>query len=534
MIVLVVISQDLDVKKITPWLLGINFTIALFSINFTFFGYQLSKYKPIYSRISNRQWFNIILLLSVPFVPLFAYLLVPEYFGVIAIWIMPILIFSAIDNSFLTGKYLTPKKYVVDSISDNSISQYLNNLTKEILVEVEEHKRYLDNREKYQLPIHASHFEPSTLGLEEKDIWDSLAIVNKLAIENSDYAVFRQTLSAILKLVFKFYAFDFSGEDSYRVKDGVRFVAKNRFRSILIHVIESDKSGIFLQSLSGELCDFLMKDDVISKPCSEMTRAIASDLIWVGNKMLESKSIVEPIKVLNTLHRVVEISIYEMENSATKTKTKFEELDDINIKKYAYDIKELGVTALKTGNSHFAYRCMESLSYLGCNAAKLQSTETVVGVLESLVQLGRMARNLNTGCFWSHCIVPLEGHAEEFIGHILTWLVQKNDPNGCFYMKYYAEQALSRLKGTKCLIRVSQGDKYVIRVEELTQDGKTVPHIEYESSAYGHSGSCDYSDFTNLKEHVLRGFGSGSPARIIRGPLMPLGLGELEYVETDD
>ncbi len=531
MIILVAVSHGVNVDQITPWLLGVNFTIALFSINFTFFGYQLSKYKPIYSRISTRQWLNITLLLSLPFIPLFAYLIVPDYFGILAIWIMPVLMFSAIDNSNLTGKYLTPKNYIIDSVSDNSVSQYLEKLTTAILIEVEEHKRYLDDRKKYQLPIHASNFEPSILGLEKKDIWDSLAVVSKLAVENNDYAVFRQSLSSILRLVVRFYAFEFSGKDSYRINSGIRFVAKNRFRSILIHTIENDKSGIYLQVLSSELCDFLMKDDAINKPCSEMTRAIASDLIWVANKMLESRSIVEPIKILNTLHRVAENSIYELANPDTKVK--FEELDDINIKKYAYDIKKLGVIALEAGNSHYAYRCMESLSYLGCNAAKLQSMETIVGVLESLVHLGRVARNLKTGCFWSHCIVPLEGHAEEFIGHILTWLVQKTDSRGSFYMKYYAEQALSRLRGVKSLIKVSKGENYQIQIEDLIRDGESVPHVEYESSAYGNSGICDYSDFTNLKEHILRGLGSEGSARIIRGPLIPLDLGTLENVETD-
>jgi len=54
-------SLNINVQKITPWLLGINFTIAVFSVNFTFFGYQLSKYKAIYSKITSRQWINIVI-----------------------------------------------------------------------------------------------------------------------------------------------------------------------------------------------------------------------------------------------------------------------------------------------------------------------------------------------------------------------------------------------------------------------------------------------------------------------------------------
>jgi hypothetical protein len=131
------------------------------------------------------------------------------------------------------------------------------------------------------------------------------------------------------------------------------------------------------------------------------------------------------IKILNTIHRVIEINIYKMENDASNDGV--EQLDKYNISAYAYDIKALGVSALNNGNSHFSHRCMESLSYLGCNAAKLKSTQTVVAVFESIVHLGRLAWSLKIGCFWSRCLIPAESHAEEFMGHILTWLVNDID-----------------------------------------------------------------------------------------------------------
>ena len=98
-LLLVIGSFGLNLEKITPWLLGINFTIAIFSVNFTFFGYQLSKYKAIYSEITKRQWFNITTLLVLPFIPLICFLVVPDYFGRTALWTLPILMFSAIDKS---------------------------------------------------------------------------------------------------------------------------------------------------------------------------------------------------------------------------------------------------------------------------------------------------------------------------------------------------------------------------------------------------------------------------------------------------
>lgn len=523
MVFLIVASSDVDVQKITPWLLGINFTIAIFSINSTFFGYQLSKYKAIYSSITKRQWFNIIALLCLPFLPLISFLITPEYFGKIALWILPVLVFSSIDNASLTAKYLSPNKFIDDSINNSAISRYLDLLAKEIKQEVDEHQHYLDDRGKYQIPTHAYDFEPSILGLEPNDIWDSITVITNLSIENNDYPVFRQSLSAILKLIVGFYSFKYEGKDTYKIDSGIKFIARNRLRSIITNIIQNDKSGIFLQSLSSELCNFLMKDEALNKPCSDMTRSIASDSVWVGKKMLESHAVIEPIKILNTIHRVIEINIYKMESEDSGDS--LEQIDKYNISAYAYDIKELGVSALNNGNSHFAYRCMESLSYLGCNAAKLKSTQTVVAVFESIVHLGRLAKNLKIGCFWSRCLIPAESHAEEFMGHILTWLVQDINSDGKFFMKEYAEQSYSRLRGVKCIIKPKPNSNPCFWIEELEKNGEKITHIEYESGMYGYGGESDYSDLSNLKEYVLHGVGSESSSMVFHSTPVPLNLG---------
>jgi len=442
---LVVGSLDADVERITPWLLGINFTLAIFSINFTFFGHQLSKYKAIYSNISKRQWLNIVVLMILPFVPLVCFLIVPEYFGRIALWIMPVLILSAIDNAILTAKYLSPNQFIKENITQNSVSSYLTLLSKDIKKEVSEHQNYLDNRDKIQIPTHAYDYEPTILGTESNDTWDVITVITISSVENNDYPVFRKSIGAVLELVIAFYSFKSESEDGYRIESGIRSIARNRLRTIINRIVDSDKNGIFLQSLSNELCELLANRDILEKPCSSLTRVIASGAVWVGQEMLKSDSVVDPLKVLNTLHRVVELNIYTY--GTEDAKDSGNQLDEYNISMYAYDLKDLGVTAINSENFHFAYRCMESLSYLGCNAAKLKSTQTVVAVFESIVQLGRVARNKNIGCFWSRCLIPAESHAEEFIGHILTWLVQDIESSGNFYMKEYAEQAYSRLRG---------------------------------------------------------------------------------------
>jgi len=525
---LIIGSIGVDIKDITPWLLGINFAIAFFSVNFTFFGYQLSKYKAIYTEVTTRQWINISALLILPFLPLICFLITPDWFGLTALWILPVLIISAIDNAKLTAEYLDPNKFISNLMKGGKTSQYLNSISNIVRIEVKEHNSYLSDRDKFQIPVHAYDFEPTTLGIESNDLWDSIALITKLSIENDDYPVFRSSLKTMLKLTEQFYEFipDSKGDDDYKVAEGMKAIARKRLRSIISSVIDLDRNGIFLQSLSSELCNFLIKEDMLKRPCSSIARAIASDAVWIGSKALETQSLIMPLKTLNTIHRVIELGIHHLETADTDESRK--SIDEYNISSYAYDIETLGLAALRHDSPNFAYRCMETLSYLGCNAAKLKSTDTVTVVLESIVQMGRTAKHLKVGCFWTRCLIPIESHAEEFMGHILTWLVQDYSVNGGFYMKEHTEQAYSRLRGVQCVIRpkTKLGPKFWI--EELKDDGDSIPHIERESGMWGYDGQIDYSDFSNLKDYVLYGISPDSDSQIIRTAPIPLQLSENE------
>ena len=503
-LLLIVGSINVNVEKITPWLLGINFTFAIFSINFTFFGHQLSKYKPLYDSITSRQWLNIIVLMSLPFIPLFTFLIAPEYFGKFALWVLPIIFWSAIDNAKLTLGYLSPKKYIKNTIVPSIISKYLSSLSNEVNKEVKTHQLYLENKDKFQIPTHAWEFEPTILGNKENDLWDSMAIIIKLSIENNDYPVFRQSISAIIVLLISSYEFKFKEKDNYRVNIGVQKIARNRLRSIINLIENEDKEGIYLLSFSNELCSFLMSEKALESPLSEMVSAVVSDVTWIGRRLLEAENAIEPMKILNTIHAVVELSVHKIEISDQNNISN--SLDKYNIAGYAHLIKSLAISALGTKNAHFSYRCMESLSYLGCNAAKQKSRQTVASTLESLVQVGRVAKSKNLGCFWSRCIIPIESHAEEFMGHILTWLVRDIDDNGHFFLKGCAEQAYSRIRGISCTISPDPKFNPKFWIHEELDNGKLIKHVEHESGMYGYEGSFDYSDFSNLKEYILRDF----------------------------
>lgn len=504
----IVSSTKSDIGTITPWLLGINFTLALFSVNFTFFGHQLSKYKAIYHSVAPRQWINIAILLCVPFLPLASYLVFPEYFGTIALWCLPVLLFSAIDNALLTKRYLSPVQYIHSCLTEKAVARYLTGVTQEVTKELAQHRAYTENRNSnFKVPNHALSFQCTVLGLAPIDLWDNLTVVVKLSIENNDYPVFRKTSDAALKLLFSFYLYAGKCDDN-SIADGIQDVARARFRSIVTSVADFDKEGIFLQTLSNQLCNFLLTEKALKSPLAKITTAVASDVIWIGTRMLAAQESTQPIKILNTIHYFTEMSIQALENldkSSDTVSNALINIDKHNLTFYVYKIETLGKSAFNSDNSHFAYRCMETLSYLGCNAAKLQSQHTVVAVLESLVQLGRLGRKLGIGCFWTRCLIPVESHAEEFMGHILTWLVQNLSPDGKFFMKGYIEQAFSRLRGYKCAITPVVESNPRFWLKDIMENGEKVPHIEIQHGMFGYGGQVDYSDYTDLKDFVLYG-----------------------------
>lgn len=499
---LVIGSRGIDVSKITPWLLGINFTVAFFSINFTFFGYQLSKYKALYQHITSRQWFNIFTIIALPFLPVITLLISEKIFGLIALWILPVLCWSAIDNAQLTLKYLSPDEYLKRNFNGDNIKQYIKRLKKEVEKESGAHQKYLDNKDKFQIPSHAFDFKPGILGCPKNDLWDSITVIIKLSIENNDYPVFRKSVTSTLELLKEFYRFDSGGESGYKINGAIQHIARNRLRSIISRINSDDKELIFLQSLSNELCSFLMEDYALEDSLSDITSSVASDVVMISKTIMHSENSFEPIKALNTIHAVIELSIYRLENNNSGDIKNT--VDRYNISFYAFLIQSLAIEALKTENTHFAYRCMETLSYLGCNAAKHKARTTVAATFESLAQIARVARSKNAGCFWSRCIIPIEKHAEEFLGHILTWCIQDINKDGKFFLKSAAEQTYSRIRGIECSIKPISNYSPAFWINQVKDEkGEYKPHIETLLGAHGYGGSIDYSDYSCLQEYKL-------------------------------
>lgn len=504
-ILLIVLAKGKDLSNISHWLLGINFIFAAFSINFSFFGYQLSRYKSIFQEVTKRQWFNIVVLLTLPFIPLILFLIAPSYFAHMALVLLPIVVLSSVDNALLTKAYLDPLTHLSNKLTPEAIDEYLRELYGEIEVEVTAHNKYLRNRDKFQIPAHEWSFKTDLLGRRKNDLWDMVSTVLKRAVENSDYPVFQSALDQAIKLLLATYRFASQKKDDYSELGGLQSVSRHRFRGLSHWVLENDAEGIYIESWANRLCAFLRTPDALGNPLEGLTEGIVSDITYIASIMISGRKSQEPIKILNTIHVVMELAIHQIESDEKAGKDRV--LDQYNIAGYARLIQSLGRDAIYAKKTHYVYRCMETLSYLGCNSAKIHSRQTVVACFEALVQFGRVCRKEGIGCFWSHCIIPLHLHAEEFMGHILTWLVRDLKEDGSFTLKACTEQAYSRLRGYECRIvpKANTNPKFWIE-ENRDKDENPVPHVESLSGMYGYDGRVDYSQQDDLTEYRLLEF----------------------------
>lgn len=504
-IILIALGSGKDLSGISSWLLGINFTFAVFSINFTFFGYQLSRYKSILERVTGRQWFNIAVLLTLPFIPLIVFLVSQEYFVLSALILLPIIVWSSIDNAFLTRNYLDPLVHLGNELTDTKINKYLDELYKSVENEVVAHKKYLENLKTFQIPAHEWSFQTDLLGLKKNDLWDKVATVLKHSVENNDHPIYQSALDYAMKLLLATYRYESRKKDDYRERGGLQSLSRHRFRGLSYWVLENDAEGIYIEAWANRLCAFLKSSEALSDPLGGLTEGVMSDITYIGSIMLGSQKSQDPMKILNTIHAVIELSIHQIDSDEKDGKDRF--LDKHNIAGYAHLIQSLGKDAINARRIHFVYRCMETLSYLGCNSAKIHSRQSVVACFEALVRLGRTCRKEGIGCFWSHCIIPLHLHAEEFMGHILTWLVRDLKEDGSFTLKSCAELAYSRLRGFKCEIVPKANLNPKFWIEDIRDgDGNLVPHVESLSGMYGYGGEVDYSQQDDLTEYHLLDF----------------------------
>lgn len=488
-----------NLMAISSWLFAINFSYAAFSINFTFFGTEFSKYKILKNDIKPRQWFNIWLCLVLPLLLPVIYLVNVKYFHFFSLWLLPVVLFSSLDNAWSTWKELNPREYIARSFSNEIFGSYLQKLFTQIEIEVKEFESYIKNEKSDASPFSTFKFSPTSIGLKNEDIWDKLIELLNTARTNQDHITFTKTFNKILELAELSFSTKLGSNDQYNERSGLGTISRKRIQSIVISTYKDDSGGLFTEVISTVLIKEMMSDKCRKNPLSDYSSLASSNLFWLSSRHLEDHSESLPLNVLRCFHSFAELSIKKIKEGNSDMAV----VDEHNISSYALYIKSLCQKAIEVREEHFIYRCIEALGFLGCNSAKQDSVPTTLACLESLAQIGRETRANSLNCFDRKCIIPFHSHAEENIGHIATWAVGNNS-NAIIFGGII--QAVSRLRGVVCKVDPQKGGNPVFWISEEVKGDKKVPHIESLGGIYGYTGKIDYSDLNNLAEYKLEGF----------------------------
>lgn len=490
----------MDNKIEISWIIGLAFTLSLFSVNFTFFSYNLSKYKNLIDKISLYQWVRIVFLICIPVLLVgLSIFLYDVWVYNMAVWSLPIIILLGWWNSISISRKINPLLWIGKITDQKKLENYICSLSNLLIEEKKKSKEILsDLRDSAQIASSPFDFKSVVISVGKDDVWDNLASVTQLIISNDDYEIFKKIINeahVVLEKLIKL--FDENHKDD-NIKHDFIECCKNRFSLFLNDTYINSKNKIYTDFINNFISEKLRKFDISKENLSIFYYCkIAAQLI----KKSINNNDNDALFLISTLNIAAEI--YGVNNKKDKFRDTYYCVvaDIINL------MKGIASQYIDKNNSHIVYKTMKMISYIGCNAVKRNDYYAIVASFETLAQLGRECRAANIKCFWHKCMIPIHIHAEEFMSFILSWLFEKSEDIENFECKNIAEAAYSRLRGFECEIIYDDKYKYYSQwINFKTNDlGEKIPYVESESGMYGYGAIIDYSDYTELQEYNLIG-----------------------------
>jgi hypothetical protein len=485
------------------WILSANFAAAFFAINFAFIGYNLSPYSKLWRRLSWSHWVLILLLLSLPTLPIIALLLQPDWVWSAAVAISPWVTFLSAVTYFMTGDLIDPRRVLKVEYTSKAISGYCWKLAATIEEDSKQQKaaNVLPIGEQ---PMHMSDYRPNVIEAKHEPLWDRLMIVFSVAIDAHDYEVFEIAFDRAFAVYKELLRARDTGES--RVAQGLQYVAERRFKSLLVMVGKSSSDRIFMEAINSRLCVELTSAESLRAFKEKLPMSIMGMLEAICRDALVGGKDYDALKSLNAIHTFTGVAAAEARKNQADFLAPFSVAAPIDV------IKRIGSYAVTAGDVDALYRCLEALEWLGCGIAARcgkpdhREEEPLKACISSLVQLGREARHKKLQCFWERCILPPHIHAEEKMGSILNLLEQipaRNDDEQ-FFLEGTITEAYSRIRGFMCRIEPDKSfnPKFWI-IDEKDKSGKPVPCTTSMMGGKGYNWTIDYSDVAELKEYTL-------------------------------
>lgn len=405
------------------------------------------------------------------------------------------MVYLGILNYRIASAALSPIDYIGKIFDRNSLMIYLNIIEGEIELsnrEFEETRRgHIKN-----LPVNLFSRPPITGGAD--NFFGKFIQIIELTIKNKDQSTYNFALDTYLQ------NFQFLLGSNSKASGEVKSVAQNQFSLLVRVIIEASGEHYFLEIFAEKLYKILLGEGAQRGPFDSKINSIASALEVISVASFESKAKIDIKKLLHTMH----LFILKVFNELLGKEN--ESLNLYNFSIFIDVVKRIGLKAIKHDQFFVLYTAMESICYLGCHFAKNKNEQSVLTCLNALVQMGRTSKSSGMQCFWDRCLHPPHIHAEEFLGHIMTWAVAHKDGDR-FFLQGGFEGAYSRIRGYEVDIIPKAALNPVFWVEDVKDaEGNKTPWVESVHGMYGYYSELDYSDFDNLKQYVLHNYGGGS------------------------
>ncbi|MDF2520978.1 MAG: hypothetical protein K0R84_1606 [Clostridia bacterium] len=489
-IILGVWGWHASLDKYEPALLTIEVTIAIFAVNFSFLEYQFSPYRAVLRSISRIQIAASVTVLLIALAPLISLVFDKSWTPTIALVTIPILAYATVALTMVSRHEANPMTLINKMCSKQTINQFLCSYSKDAEILLDELNK-MELTKPADMPTHEWNVR-ITPNPRLEDPFNILASLGLASIQSSDIYTFANTVTRMLE------AIEWAGEKKradgkvpgYKVDSVIALHSHQSLIRISVASFELDKSGTFATKYLEICALFVSNQSVRMRQTSNVVVGVMNTMIDVAKKLMQNG------KTDSALIPVI-VSRQSAQKGIDSLPTDvflFEE----HLSYLPNAIKSLGQEAIKLGNTDFLYRCLDSLSWLGCSTVKNNSHYIGLECLQGLIQLGRESRAANLECFWSHCSLLPADHAYERIYWMLTWVLSLAQDKRENWLDSISE-ALSRLSGTSksVSIKISDNGKETLLV---TDSGE--PHsVTYNDN--GRVRTMDYSDISFMKELKL-------------------------------
>jgi len=485
-------------KRLAPALVGLTMALAVFAINFSFVAFQLAPYRHLHQGPSRRHLTASVMLVVLALAPLLGSFCGTASTGELAAAATPILAFSAVFLVAFALREAEPDQILASQASDSALESFAKRFGFAVRQQVKELKRLdfeadLPRDERLPPPMHEifHRVPPPPLRNDPLDVCVRAA---EAALGNDDATVFTPAVERLIAIAMELRTHPFATSQEVEGSQ-LATAAEMHGAAAIDRVIELLNTAEGRASLADRFIEIVARHVRESGFEGRATSEEVGKLFMAGVAVAEAQ--IEKGRSSTGVIGLLVAARMVTDQTLRALNEKEEPLEEYSLAIYPSGVQELGEAAIDSRKSELLYRCLETLSWIGCSAVRDDGSETGRRAAEGLVQLGRLARHIKLECHWARCTLTPHQHARERLQWMVTWIPKSHE------RERWLESlgtAFSRLDGYERSLRLEESDTPKITLV-MPEDAE--PHTE-SFFAEGGERTLDYSDEAMLKDQVLR------------------------------